>query len=480
MRQVFEALDRHARTRPDAIAFEDDQGRITWRALAARVEALARRLDPVDGVVGIGLAGGIDYVVADLALTLSCKRQVPLPFFFSTAQNLHVLQNAGISAVVTDKPGLFDPLPHLTLIDPVVEATGSPALRPYPGGAERVIYTSGSSGTPKGVVLGDRQLGASIAALDRVIAADASDSHLSILPLAQLLEQICGIFLPIVAGARTVFRFEATKSLFGAPIEPLVAAFQSVAPTTSLLAPAILGRWVDALETGGARAPESLRFVAVGGASSAPALIHAALDLGIPVHEGYGLSECCAVVAMNRPGDNKPGTVGHVLDGLSVSLDRGEIVVSGPTVMNGYLNGPTVPEVWRTGDLGHFDGNRLVIDGRKDALLVTGAGRNISPEWVEQRVNADPRIAGSALGLRKSDGALVLIVVAIAPVSPREISECLADLPIYARPAGVILTERSETGLLFPVGTPNRAVAAALIDSRNALPLDIPAERVAS
>ncbi len=480
MQQVFHALAQHSLARPNDIAFEDDSDRVTWSELASRVESLARRLDGIDGAIGIGLAGGIEYVIADLATTLSGKRQVPLPFFFSAAQNAHILMDAQVGSVITRSPDLFAALPHLHLIDPVSSPADTAALRPYPGGAERVIYTSGSSGTPKGVVIGDRQLEASLSALDRVIAAGPDDTHLSVLPLAQLLEQICGIFLPIIAGAKTVFRFQATKTLFGAHIEPLLGAFNDVNPTTSLLAPAILGRWADALQRSGSRAPQSLRFVAVGGASSAPALIAAAQDAGIPAYEGYGLSECCAVVAINRPGDNAPGTVGPLLDGLEVALEDGEITVSGPTVMVGYLNGDPAPTVWHTGDLGHFDGDRLVIDGRKDALLVTGAGRNISPEWVEQRVNADPRIVSSALGVRQSDGALVLIVVAVAPVSMSDIVGYLADLPIYARPSAMILTDSTEPGLLFPVGTPNRATAAALINSRAAHPIQTQPESNAS
>ena len=478
MKCVFDSLHHHAATRTHDIAFEDDAGRISWQDLATRVEQLARDLDAIDGVVAIGLAGGIDYVVADLALTLCGKRQVPLPFFFSTAQNAHVLMDAKVSAVVTNTPELFAALPHLQIVSASARPSAELTLRPYVGGAERIIYTSGSSGTPKGVVLGDRQLDASITALSRMITAGAMDTHLSILPLAQLLEQICGIFLPIVAGARTVFRFDATKALFGAPIAPLVIAFEDIRPTTSLLAPAILSRWVDAL--GDRRAPDSLRFVAVGGASCAPSLIHTALAAGIPVHEGYGLSECCAVVAMNTPGDNHPGTVGPVLQGLTVTLDDDEIVVSGPTIMSGYLNGSAAPDVWRTGDLGHFDGDQLVIDGRKDALLVTGAGRNISPEWVEQRINADPRVVSSGLGLRKSDTALVLIVVASAPIELEQIDHALADLPPYAQPSAVILTDPSEAGLLFPVGTPNRAVVADIINSRSALTLPKDAQRIAS
>lgn len=479
MRMIFEALTEHSFTRPDDIAFKDDKSRITWSELASRVERLAVWIDATEGPIGIGLAGGIDYVIADLAITLSGRRQVPLPFFFSATQTAHILMDAQISTVITSNPELFATLPHLQLIDPAgIDAKNLP-LRAYPGGADRIIYTSGSSGTPKGVIIGDRQLDASVTALSQVIAASPSDTHLSILPLAQLLEQICGIFLPIVAGASTVFQFEATKALFGAPIEPLLIAFDEHSPTTSLLAPAILGRWIDALKSRGQRAPESLRFVAVGGASSSPALIAAAIEVGIPVHEGYGLSECCAVVSMNRPDDNQPGTVGTVLDGLDVVLDNGEITVSGPTVMVGYLNGEPAPQIWRTGDLGHFDGTRLVVEGRKDALLITGAGRNISPEWVEQRINADPRVVSSVLGLRQPDGALVLVVILAAAISLPEIADYLADLPGYAQPSEVILTDPSEPGLLFPIGTPNRAAAAKLINMRTAQPFHAQAESIA-
>lgn len=480
MKPIFEALKRHSQTRPDDIAFMDNIGEISWLGLTQRVENLACRLDTAKGAVGVGLAGGIDYVVADLATAISGKRQVPLPFFFSTAQNVHVLRDASVSHVVTTSPELFSAMPHLTLIDPATRIGGADTLRDYAGGADRVIYTSGSSGTPKGVIIGDRQLDASTHALSRVIAAGPTDIHLSVLPLAQLLEQICGVFLPILAGAKTVFRFEATKALFGAPIGPLLDAFDDHQPTTSLLVPALLGRWVEALKSRDARAPDSLRFVAVGGASSAPALIAAAQGAGIPVCEGYGLSECCAVVAMNRPGDNHIGTVGPVLEGLEVTLQDGEIVVSGPTVMDGYLNTAPASDVWHTGDLGHFEGSRLVVDGRKDALLVTGAGRNIFPEWVEQRVNADPRVVSSALGLRQSDSALVLIAVVNAPILPEEINATLRDLPNYARPVAVILTDPSEARLLFPAGTPNRVVAATLINARSAHPFEIRKERTAS
>ncbi|MDZ4095277.1 MAG: AMP-binding protein [Paracoccaceae bacterium] len=467
MHAVFQALRHNARTRPDAIAFRDDNEAASWAELATRVARMAQALQGAPGVIGLGLSGGISTVVADLAVTLCGRRLVPLPFFFSAEQQAHVICDAGVGAVITE--GAVSP--GLRRIDPKLALGKEPVPLPdYPGGAERVIYTSGSSGRPKGVVLADRQLGASIAALSSVMAADTNDRHLSVLPLAQLLEQICGIFLPILAGAETVLCFGATKALFGGPIAALSDAMTAVRPTTSLLAPALLGRWVADLVARDVRAPDSLRFVAVGGAATPPALLAKAAACGIPVYEGYGLSECCAVVAMNRPGDRVAGSVGRVLDGLVVTIEGGEIVVAGPTVMQGYLNGPAAPARWHTGDRGHFAQGRLVVEGRRDALLITGAGRNISPEWVEARINADPRVVSSALCLRNDD-VLVLLVAVQAPISLAEVATLLADLPAYARPAEVAFVDPRCPGLLFPAGTPNRAVAADIAAACATMPI---------
>ncbi len=477
MRPVFAALRRHAAQRPDATAFRDDAGALTWAELAGRVAGLAQVLAGAPHTVALAVPGGIDYVVADLALTLAGKRQVPLPFFFSAEQTAHILRETGAKAVIA-----ADPAPFAGTLPVIAPDAPAAALPDYPGGAERVIYTSGSSGRPKGVVIGDRQLDASLDALAEVVAAGPEDLHLSVLPLPQLLEQICGIFLPILSGAECVMRFAATRALLGGPLDGLTRAMDEIRPTTSLLTPGVLGRWVAALTGTGETPPTRLRFLAVGGAASPPALIRAAEALGLPVHEGYGLSECCSVVAMNRPGENLPGTVGPVLRGLDVEIVDGEITVAGPTVMEGYLNGPPAPERWHTGDLGRFENGRLVVEGRKDALIVTPAGRNVSPEWVEARVNADPRVAGSALCMRARDGALVLIAALAAPVTAQEIAAILADLPAYARPEALILTDPAEPGLLFAAGTPNRKTAAAIANERPAQPLPQTAdtERLAS
>ena len=100
----------------------------------------------------------------------------------------------------------------------------------------------------------------------------------------------------------------------------------------------------------GQRAPESLRFVAVGGAPLSRTFADAAWEQGLSVYEGYGLSECSSVVALNRPEDRRPGTVGKPLPNVHLTIENDEIVVRGPTVMDGYVEGratkaPGIPAI---------------------------------------------------------------------------------------------------------------------------------------
>jgi long-subunit acyl-CoA synthetase (AMP-forming) len=215
-----------------------------------------------------------------------------------------------------------------------------------------------------------------------------------VLPLPLLLETICAIFIPTSLGAYVHFDTDLAERTGRGDVTGIAKAFETHRPTTSVLVPQLLKYWVAELEAIGQTAPSSLRFVAVGGAPVPKQVANAAWLLGIPVHEGYGLSECCSVVAVNRPEERRPGTVGQPLSGLSVWIDDGEIVVDGPSITDGYLGQGAANRPWRTGDLGEIDRDGfLAVQGRKDSLLVTPFGRNVSPEWVETMLLADQRIA---------------------------------------------------------------------------------------
>jgi long-subunit acyl-CoA synthetase (AMP-forming) len=232
-------------------------------------------------------------------------------------------------------------------------------------------------------------------------------------------------------------------------------------PTTTILVPALLVRMVSALKATDRTASESLRLIAVGGAATPPALLTAAQAQGLPVFEGYGLSECCSVVALNTPNRARPGTVGEVLDGVEVRIDDGEIVVSGSTVMEGYIGQAPVAGEWRTGDLGRIEDGYLIVEGRKDWLIVTPQGRNINPEWVESCLCADPHVQAAGLHLAQ-DGQLEIVAVVTAPVDLARIEHLLADLPHYARPVRVRFAPASKEGLLKPGGGIDRSQLAQL------------------
>src|SRR6202035_2523980 len=209
--------------------------------------------------------------------------------------------------------------------------------------------------------------------------------------------------------------------------------------------------------------------VAVGGAPVPRQVADMAWGVGIPVHEGYGLSECCSVVALNRPGERRADTVGRPLEELEVSIEDGEIVVDGPSITDGYLGQAPATRPWRTGDLGAIDKDGfLAIHGRKDSLIVTSFGRNISPEWIETMLLGDLRIAFCAV---VGHGAPSLTAV-ILPSHTVEswfanasyadildlISQCCTGAPEYGVPRACVLVSLQDaiSNQLLTNGRPAR------------------------
>ena len=451
--RVFCAVAEHALRTPDKTALRSGARRIDYAGLASFLAANAKILAGSPRVVGITTSDPLEAALADLALTYCGHVSVHLPPFFSSAQRAHIVEAAGIKTFIgeCDTAGLAEGLrqpEHCPFLD------GSLDL-PVPG-ARRIIFTSGSSGAPKGVLIGEEQMTATIAGLEKAITPGAGDTHLSLLPMAQLLEQVAGLYLPLLAGAEVCFCPEALHAVFGGSMAPVLSTMFASRPTTTILVPALLSRLICELKATNRTAPDSLRLIAVGGAVTSPALLADARALGMPVYEGYGLSECCSVVALNQPGNARPGTVGRILDAVQVRIDDGEIVVSGPTVMEGYLGQAPVSGEWRTGDLGRIEDGHLIVEGRKDWLIVTPQGRNINPEWVEACLCADPRIPAAGLHLAQ-DGKLEIIAVITAPVDPAQIERLLDDLPLYARPARVRFAPASHEGLLKPGGGIDRS-----------------------
>lgn len=462
MHDTLRAIQRHAADRSDKTAVVCGERSVTYAALERLVAGAVGALADAPEVVGLHGPNGIEWIIADLALAALGRTVVPVPDFFSEEQVAYLVERAGIGRIIagaelSERDGGFDIAP----------------------GARKVIFTSGTTGAPKGVVHGSKQLDFITVALTRAAGVREDDIHMSSLPFALLLEQVCGVAVPLTAGCTTVIAPEISNVCAAGQLGPLAGKCEEIRPTTTVLVPQQLKGWTAQLAAKGQTAPDSLRFVAVGGAHVAETLSQQARDCGIPVFEGYGLSECCSVVAVNRPGDAKGGTAGRPLDGLKVVIDDdGEIVVAGDSVMDGYLGEDTTPDgVWRTGDVGAFDEDGFLhVRGRKDDVIVTGYGRNISPAWIEAMLTADPRIAHCAV-----IGAGRPFLTSIIVLTPRGaawldetghaalddlIDDLTAHAPDYARPQEWLLLDAGQAAAFFnATGRPDRpAMEAALAD----------------
>lgn len=397
-------------------------------------------------VVGLLAANSIEWVICDLALALAGKTMVPLPTFFSADQLKHIVKDASIGHILcgpqtqemADALGL-----PCTLMGNTFKTAPFPTDLSAADRSKRIIYTSGTTGAPKGVRIGSHQITASARGLRKASDAGEEDSYLSILPFSLLLEQVAAICVPLLSGSFVTINPTAAGAALQGDPRPLIEAFATTRPTASVLVPGLLNAWVQGLQSAAMQAPEQLRFVAVGGAPIAAPLADAAWAHGIPVHEGYGLSECCSVVSVNHAGARVAGSTGQVLDGLRVTLeDDGEIVVHGPTVMDGYLGREDITNAsWHTGDLGEFTAEgALRVLGRKDRLIVTPAGRNINPEWIETLAQGTPGVVAALLFLNDAQELILDITPASTDAADeleRAVKTVLASAPDYAQPARI-------------------------------------------
>ncbi|OIQ78255.1 long-chain-fatty-acid--CoA ligase FadD15 [mine drainage metagenome] len=256
----------------------------------------------------------------------------------------------------------------------------------------------------------------------------------------------------------------------------MLQALHDCAASSAILAPQMLQAMVLAGE-GGMPMPAGLRFVAVGGAPVSPHLLARADQLGLPVFEGYGLSECASVVALNTPASRRIGSVGRPLPHVALSFsDDGEILLGGSAFL-GYLGQETPPQPWPTGDLGHLDADGFLhLTGRAKSLFITSYGRNVAPEWVERELTLHPAIAQAAVyGEARAFNVAVIVMRPGYSAAAVEAAVQLANrvLPDYARiaswlPAAAPFTPSS--GQLTPNGRLKRAaIESAYADALESL-----------
>ncbi|HEX4882843.1 MAG TPA: AMP-binding protein [Casimicrobiaceae bacterium] len=443
-----EALFARLRSRPaDTPAVEGATLALGGAALADAAERLAARLrDERTQVMATLLDNGPEWIVADLAALRAGVAHVPLPGFFTMAQLAHALDATGVDTLLAARP-----LDGFATGDAgAVNGTGmrlqrrpARAVR-LPQGTAKVTFTSGTTGTPKGVCLDAATMLAVAGGLAEALAPLGIGRHLVALPLPVLLENIAGVYAPLLQGATVVVPALADVGLEGSSsFDParLDAAVDRRGAHSVIALPQMLRAWTAWRRAVRPPSCSTLRLVAVGGAAAGAALLAAARRTGLPAYEGYGLSEGCSVQTLNVPGADRPGSVGRPLPHARVRVAAdGELEIGGSTML-GYVGDDVPPPGWwPTGDLGSIDADGYVhVRGRKKHVLITGFGRNVSPEWIETALREQEPVA-QAVVFGDGDPALSAVLWPAAATIPdaalqAAVAQANALLPDYARVA---------------------------------------------
>ncbi len=477
MSRVFAALERYAAEQPERIALDSGEDQLTYQQLLAAVTTLSCELRQSGAaVLALAADNSPHWAMADLACMQAGIALIPVPHFFSPTQIGHLLQNAGVDAIITDRPdsiamllgGLSIPQQSSKKLSEALDliAMTTPDVE-LPENCAKITFTSGSTGEPKGVCLTQACMETVAASLAESIGACREDRHLSLLPYATLLENIGGLYAPLLSGATIVVPGMAGVGMSGAAgldIGQFMTALHRSAATTCIMIPQMLHALIAAVEQGVER-PTSLRYIAVGGASVSPVLLERAETLGLPVFEGYGLSEAASVVAVNSKHACKPGSVGKPLPHVALQFaEDDEILVRG-ALFSGYLGDAPhgEGEYWPTGDIGYLDDDGfLFLSGRKKHIFITAFGRNVSPEWVERELSIEPVIAQCCV-FGEARPFNVAVIVARQGVDSEQVRQAVAAanarLPDYAAVSRWIAADEAfsvSNGLWTGTGRPRR------------------------
>lgn len=450
---LIETIESRASASPDAPALIGRHGIVSNRQLIDEMYDI--ELPVSSQCIGILMDNSPAWAIIDLAMWMHNKTCVPLPHFFSDSQLLHTFTDAYVDILFTDQPERVEkitgdmPLQYINIAGYQVHLFQlKKSDHRAADDVAKITYTSGTTGAPKGVCLTKDSMEKVINSLMMVSMASANDSSLALMPLSTLLENIGGLYTPLLAGGYCHLPSLSELALFGNNDVNLAGVLELIThcrPSSVIFVPEMLHILTQAVSDG-FHLPDSLRFIAVGGARVPTLLLERAIQLGIPVFEGYGLSEATSVVTLNSPQQNRPGSVGKPLPHVRIQITHdNEIMVNG-AVFSGYLGGSTqLQDFIATGDMGYLDSDGfLYITGRKKNLFITSFGRNISPEWLESELLLQPEIS-QVLVFGESRPFNIAIIVPVVGTHTEALNNAIAmcnkTLPEYAHIVRYIVAE---------------------------------------
>ncbi len=519
---MFWSRVEHSGTAPAQMVKRQGPWRtLGWSEVGEAVRELAL------GLLALGLQPGrsvallctsrAEWVQADLAILSIGAVTVPIYATYTPELIAHILRDSDATAIIVEDPGQLEkvleaqaaakPLEHIIVMEGY-EGQAPAALRwealrrlgrDHAGRLENVlaervasvrpediatiVYTSGTTGPPKGVVQTHANHMASLAAVAEVTQVRAGEVHLLFLPLAHSFARL-EAFMGIYVGLTTAFAesldtvaadlrevrphfFCSVPRLFEKVYAKILAGVEGGSSLKKRIFVWALGvgREVSRLGQAGRPIPATLgfrhrlahrlvfarlhqalggrlRFAVSGGAPLAPEIAEFFHAAGILILEGYGLTETCPVLTFNRIDRFKFGSVGQAIPGVELEIDAdGEILARGPNVAaRGYLNQPEAtaeafgPDGWfHTGDIGRLDEEGfLYITDRKKDLIVTAGGANIAPQNVENLLKSDPLVSQAMVYGDRRPYPVALITLNTAETAR------------FAREHGLLLTDHAQ------------------------------------
>jgi long-chain acyl-CoA synthetase len=429
---LFESLFQHADRQGHAVAMIDDTGTYTWQQLAASAAGLGLylTLQTEKPRVGLLLPAGMGFAASFFGTLLAGKGVVPINFLLGEREIAHVIKDSDIDTVVTipQLAGKIDGQ-DLKVVDLSLLKGQMPAgaITPHFPDVKAddiavLMYTSGTSGLPKGVMVSYGNLASDVEAAIQHAQLKGSHSFLGILPLFHSTGMLATLVAPVKLGSKTVY--QARFSPVG-----VINAIKEHQISIIAAVPSMYGMLVR-LKEAKAEDVKSL-YAAISGGEPLPAIIREGWNkkFGVPIYEGYGLTETIGPIAFNVPGAIKGGSVGRPIPGAEVRIvddegntakkgDSGEVWLRGPMIMKGYHNLPTetaaalTPDgYFKTGDLGVVDDEGyLHITGRKKDLIIV-AGEKAVPREIEEIIAQHPSVADAAV-VGKKDASRGEVVVA--------------------------------------------------------------------
>lgn len=461
---------------------------LTWGqlgVLAAKWVAAVQQLSLQPGQhVASCLPNALDWILLDIALQSLGLVHVAIDPRETLVQRQYLIEYSQARYVLDSSTNLlreslrteflgteFLSTPHAT-----IAASRRLAERVDESAAAQMLFTSGSAGTPKGVLLSHRNLLTNAQAKLSAAPQQPSDLRLNLLPFAHAYARTCELSAWILSRSRLAIATSWADMQRQARL---------LRPTLINVVPFLAERLAEVLERDPQALGGQLRLLQVGGAALPTDLWERLRRIGLPPLQGYGLTEAAPVVCSNQAGQQRPASVGPPVNGVDVRLDNsGVLWCRGPNVMLGYWRNPAATEAsldngWLcTGDLAEFtaDGHVRIL-GRASQQIVLSTGYNVSPELIERELCG---LAGIERALVFGHGQPHVVALlwrsSAQPASERSreetdclkswqvrIAEQLSRFPRHAIPSRFAWIESPltlESGLLTVKGSPRRAQIA--------------------